>query len=42
MSNDRVIQKILIGSETSGKTYQFNEAHNRMRPAQMWFQESDS
>ena len=40
MSDDRVIQQILIGSEAAGKTYQFDEAHNRTQPAQMWFQES--
>jgi radical SAM enzyme (TIGR01210 family) len=40
MPDDRVMQQILIGSERAGKTYDFDEDHNRSRLAQMWFQES--
>jgi radical SAM enzyme (TIGR01210 family) len=40
MSDDRAVQQILIGSEKAGKTYEFDERHDRSRPAQMWFQES--
>ena len=40
MTDDRVIQQILIGSERGDKTYHFDEAHDRSRPAQLWFQQS--
>jgi archaeosine synthase beta-subunit len=40
MSDDRATQQIFIGSDAGGKTYQFDQASNRTRPAQMWFQES--
>ena len=36
-----VIQQIERGSQAAGKTYQFDEAHDRTRPAEMWFQESE-
>ena len=36
-----VKEQIERGSQAAGKTYQFDEAHDPSRPAQMWFQESE-
>ncbi len=36
-----VNEQIDRGSQAAGKTYQFDEAHDPARPAEMWFQESE-
>lgn len=41
LTKKSVADQINIGTEKSGKVYAFNENHERTRPAQMWFQESD-
>lgn len=37
---DAVVGQILRGSQKAGKTYHFDEAHDRSLPAEMWFQHS--
>lgn len=41
MSKDAIVKQIKFGSEKAQKTYGFDEAHDKTRPAQMWFQESN-
>ena len=41
MAKDTVVEQILEGSRKAGKTYRFDEAHDKTLPAQMWFQHSD-
>jgi len=41
MTSDTVAHQILLGSQKGAKAYAFDEAHDRTRPAEMWFQESD-
>ncbi len=41
MADDPVVTQILKGSRKAGKTYRFNESHDKSLPAQMWFQHSD-
>jgi radical SAM enzyme (TIGR01210 family) len=36
-----VTEQIEHGSQAAGKNYQFDEAHDPTRPAEMWFQESE-
>ena len=40
MSKVDISNQISKASENSGKTYSFDEEHDREKPAQMWFQES--
>ena len=41
MKPDAITKQILFGSQKAGKTYTFDEEHDKTEPAQMWFQESD-
>jgi len=41
MKMDLITKAILDRSEKAGKTYGFDDKHDRTVPAQMWFQESD-
>ncbi|NNG01958.1 MAG: hypothetical protein HKM93_21405 [Desulfobacteraceae bacterium] len=41
METDNVAKQIDFGSRKAGKTYGFDEDHDKSRPAQWWFQESD-
>lgn len=41
MAKKTVTDQIIIGTEKSGKDYSFDEKHNPVIPAQMWFQESN-
>jgi radical SAM enzyme (TIGR01210 family) len=40
MAGDTVASKIVAASRKAGKTYGFDEAHDKCLPAQMWFQQS--
>jgi len=41
MKPDAVNKQIIFGSQKAGKTYTFDEEHDKTLPAEMWFQESD-
>ena len=41
MADDTVANQIVEGSRRAGKTYRFDEVHDKSLPAQMWFQQSD-
>ncbi|CAB1083052.1 hypothetical protein JY97_14485 [Alkalispirochaeta odontotermitis] len=41
MKPDAISKQILFGSQKAGKTYTFDEEHDKTLPADMWFQESD-
>lgn len=40
MPGDKAERQILRGTQETGKTYQFDEEHDKNLPAQMWFQRS--
>ena len=41
MKPDAINKQIIFGSQKAGKTYTFDEKHDKTLPAEMWFQESD-
>jgi radical SAM enzyme (TIGR01210 family) len=41
MPKDRVVDQILKGTRKAGKSYRFDDTHDKNVPSQMWFQHSD-
>ncbi len=41
MDEKAIVKQIRFGSQKSGKTYTFDEEHDKTLPAEIWFQQSD-
>ena len=41
MTSCNIAEEILQATRAAGKTYEFNESHDRTQPWKTWFQESD-